>query len=242
MKPIARRFSRPFFLACMGLFALTVLAQAQASPAATVPLNVAQLSATASAEAVQDTLVIVLATTREGPDASAVQSQLSRAVEAALVLGRPASRPGQLEVRSGNFSLQPRLGREGQVTGWQGTAQVLLEGRDFAAIAALAGRINTLTVNQLSFGLSRELQARLRAEAQGQAIAQFKRNAEEITRSFGLAGYTLREVSVNLQEGPWPMARTMASPARLGAAEAGVPMEAGKASISVTVSGSVQMQ
>lgn len=223
-------------------FPLPSLAQSQMSPASAAQHNVAQLSVTALAEGPQDQLLIVLSTTREGPTAALVQAQLSQAVEAALAMGRQASQPGQLEVRSGSFSLQPRHNREGQITGWQGSAQVLLEGRDFARIVALAGRINTLSVNQVSFSLSPEAQARLQAQAQAKAIAQFKRQAEEIARGFGLSGYTLREVNVNQQDaGPWPMARPMGAQARMMAADAPLPVEAGRGSVSVTVSGSVQM-
>lgn len=218
-------------------------AKPQPSPVQTgpeTPRNVAHLSATAAVEAAQDFLTVVLGTTLEGPTAAAVQIQLTRAVEAALLVGRQASQPGQLEARSGNFSLQPRQGREGQITGWQGTAQVTLEGRDFARIAAQAGRMNSLSVQQVSFSLSRELQARLQGEAQSEAIAQFKRDASLIVRGFGLSSYALREVQVGPQPAPWPMARSVASMSRM--ADAPLPMEAGKGSVSVTVTGSVQMQ
>lgn len=231
------------------------LGSAQAQPAAANPArpqaptaqvgvesarNVAHLSSTATVEAAQDFLTMVLGTTLEGPTAAAVQTELTRAVDAALAVGRQASQPGQLEVRSGNFSLQTRQGREGQITGWQGTAQVILEGRDFARMAAQAGRMSSLSVQQVSFSLSRELQARLQAEAQGEAIAQFKRDASLIVRGFGLSSYALREVHVGPQPAAWPVARTVASMSRM--ADAPVPLEAGKGSVSVTVTGSVQMQ
>lgn len=202
-------------------------------------LKVAHLTATATAEAAQDFLEVVLGATLEGPTAATVQALLIRAVDAALVMGRQASQPGQLQVRSGNFSLQPRQGRDGQMTGWQGTAQVILEGRDFARITAQAGRMSSLSVQQVNFSLSRELQAQLQAQAQSEAIAQFKRDATLIVRDFGLSSYTLREVQVGPQSSPWPTARPMFSMARM--ADVPLPAEAGKGSVSVTVTGSVQM-
>ena len=218
------------------------LSHAQTAPQAVAQHNIAQLSVTASAEATQDMLTIVLGTTREGATAAQVQTQLSQAVEAALALSRPAAQPGLLEARTGSFSLQPRYSRDGLLTGWQGAAQVVLEGRDFARITALAGRISSLSVSQVSFGLSPELQARLQGQAQAKAIAQFRQNAEQIARGFGLSSYTLREVSVNQQDaGPWPVARPMATQ-RMAMVEAPLPVEAGQGSINVTVSGSVQMQ
>lgn len=226
------------------LFMATV-SHAQPAPAPLAQHNLAQLSVTASADATQDMLTIILSTTKEGTTAAEVQAQLSRAVETALTLSRQdgqAGRPEKVDARTGSFSLQPRYNRDGLLTGWQGSAQVVIEGRDFARITALAGRISSLSVSQVSFGLSPELQLRLQADAQAKAIAQFKRNAEQIAHGFGLSSYTLGEVSVNQQDfGPWPAARNL-SAQRMAVADAALPLEAGKGSVSVTVSGSVQMQ
>lgn len=217
-------------------------AQAQNS-LAPVPQNVAQLSATASVEAQQDWLSMSLTATREGADAATVQTQLKAALDAALSEARKLAQPGQLEVRSGNFSIFPRHNREGKISGWQGNAEMVLEGKDFARIGALAGRIQSMAMGQVSFGLSRELRAKTEQEAQSQAIEQFKSRAGEISRGFGFAGYTLREVSVQAHaQGPMPRQRAMAMEASRAASDAPVPVEAGKALVQVTVSGSIQMK
>src|SRR3990167_3867790 len=70
--------------------------------------NVVQLSATGSVEVPQDLLSIAMSTTRDGSDASAVQSQLKSALDAALVEAKKTAQPGQLDARTGNFSLYPR--------------------------------------------------------------------------------------------------------------------------------------
>ena len=97
------------------------------------PQNVLQLSASGQVEVQQDLLSLSLTTTREGSDANAVQSQLKTALDAALAEARKAAQPGQMDVRTGNFSLYPRHGRDGKISGWNGTAELVLEGRDFAA-------------------------------------------------------------------------------------------------------------
>ena len=99
---------------------------------------------------------MMLATTREGPEPAAVQTELKTALDAALTEVRAQSEPGQLDVRTGNFSLYPKQSKDGRISTWQGRAELVLEGRDFARISAAAGRIRTLTVSQSSFGLSRE--------------------------------------------------------------------------------------
>jgi hypothetical protein len=69
-------------------------------------------------------------------------------------------------VRTGNFALYPRHNRDGRIGGWTGTAELILEGRDFPRISQSAGRINTMTLGGVSFGLSREQRARVEGEAQ----------------------------------------------------------------------------
>ncbi len=209
-----------------------------------VPLqNVAQLSASGTVEVQQDLLSITMNTTREGADASTVQNQLRLALEAALAEAKKTAQPGQMDVRTGNFSLYPRSGRDGKINGWQGSTELVLEGRDFARITSAAGKIQTLTMGNVGFALSREQRARVEGEAQAQAIERFKAKAADIARSFGFAGYTLREVSISANDqGFTPRPRMMAMEAKSDMAQAAIPVEAGKSTVLVNVSGSVQMK
>ncbi|MBX3658182.1 MAG: SIMPL domain-containing protein [Ramlibacter sp.] len=207
------------------------------------PQNVLQLSASGTVEVQQDLLVMSLTTTREGADAATVQNQLKVVLDGALAEARKTASAGQMEVRTGNFSLYPRYGRDGKISGWQGSAELVLEGRDFARISTAAARIQGLTLGQVSFGLSREQRARVEGDAQAMAIASFKAKATELAKGFGFSGYTLREVAVNANDqGYAPRPRMMAMEAKAAASDMPVPVEAGKSTVVVTVSGSVQLK
>ena len=183
-----------------------------------------------------------MSTTRDATDAATVQSQLKTALDTALAEARKNAQPGQLDVRTGAFSLSPRYTKDGKINGWQGTAEMVLEGRDFPRITQTAGRITTLNVGSVGFGLSREQRAKVEAEAQTLAIDNFKQKAAELAKNFGFAGYTLREVAVNANQGnPQPRMVTMQAKS-FSSADAAVPVEAGKASVVVNVSGSVQLK
>lgn len=212
---------------------------------ATSPAHTVHLSASGYLEVSQDWLVMTLNTTRDGTDPSSVQGQLKSALDAALSVAKAASQPRQLEVRTGQFTLFPRYGSNGKIQGWQGTAELLLEGRDFARIAATAGKIQTLTMGQVAFSLSRETQRQLESDVQAMAIERFKARADEVARSFGFQGYTLREVSISSadMEGGRPQPRPMALQAKMAtAADAALPVEAGKSTVNITVSGTVQLR
>lgn len=207
------------------------------------PQNVVQLVATGSVEVQQDLLSISLNTTREGADAGTVQNQLKVALETALAEAKKAAQPGQLDVRTGAFSLYPRNGRDGKITGWQGSTELVIEGRDFARISATAGKIQTLTIGNVSFGLSREQRSKVEADAQAQAIERFKTKADGIAKAFGFTGFTLREVSVSANDqGFVPRPRMMTLESRAASSDAPVPVEAGKSTVQVTVAGSVQLK
>jgi predicted secreted protein len=207
------------------------------------PQNLVSLQAQGSLEVQQDLLLITMNTTRDGADATVVQTQLKAALDAALAEAKKAAQPGQLDVRTGNFSLYPRHGRDGKISGWQGSTELVLEGRDFARISQLAGRINTLTLGNVSFGLSREARARVEAEVTAQAIERFRAKAQDISKGFGFAGFTVREVSVNANDqGFVGRPRMMAMEAKAMSADAPVPVEAGRSTVVVNVAGSVQMK
>lgn len=236
-------FCRGFLLvlACGGLFQ-GAWAQVPVSPPE--PSNVVSLSASSFLEVQQDWLSMGLNTTREGSDAATVQSQLKQALDAALAVVRPMVQPEQLELRTGQFSLYPRYASNGKINGWRGSTELWLEGRDFARISKAAGQVQTLTVGQVGFSLSRQAQQKLESDVQMQAIERFRSRASEVARGFGFSSYTLRDVSVSpADQGGGPVRpRMMAMEAKAGMDDAPVPVEAGKSMVSVTVSGSIQLR
>jgi len=233
--------TRPYRL--LAACALALAATGAFSQTVPPPQNVLQLQASGTVEVQQDLLMMTLSTSRDGTEPAAVQAQLKAALDAALAEAKRNAQPGQMDVRTGNFALYPRHNRDGRITGWTGSTELILEGRDFARITQTAGRINTMTLAGVSFGLSREQRAKVESDAQAQAIQRFKDRAAELARGFGFTGYTLREVAVNSNEpGFTPRMRMMAQEARAPAAEAPVPVEPGRSAVTVTVSGSVQLR
>ena len=231
--------SFPKLLSVFALAALPAFGQTLAPP-----LGVANLASSATVEINRDVLAITLSTSRDGADAAGVQSQLKQALDAALAEARKVAKAGQVEVRTGAFSLSPRYTNKGVASGWQGSAELVVEGRDMQAIAQLTGRITTLTIARVGYQLSRELREGAEAEVTAQAIARFRAQAAATARQFGYSGYEIREVHVGTQQ-PTPYApRQMAMRAAGDASMASeaLPVEAGKGSVTATVNGSVQMK
>lgn len=225
---------------------LGVLSAAHAQPAEP-PRNVVQLSATGQVEVDQDWLQMNLSATRDGSDAAAVQKQLQQTVDAAMRSLKPQAQGQQMQVRSGSFGVYPRHGSDGKIKGWQGRAEIVVEGNDFARISQAAAQVSGMTVSGMGFGLSKEGRQKVQDQAQLQAIENFKLRATLVAKQFGFSSYTLREVSVNSQDGFYAPrmqranAGVMAASTKMEMADP-VPVEAGKEQVTVNVSGSVQLQ
>lgn len=225
----------------LALSALALPAAAQTALATTAaPQNVVHLSANATMEVQKDLLTLVFSTSREGQDATQVQAQLKQALDAALAEARQAARPGALEVQTGNFSIHPRYNVKGP-SGWSGSAELIVEGKDMLAVSQLAGRIQSMTVQRSSFGLSRAQREKVDAELTAQAVAAFKQRAAELARQFGFAGWALREVTVQGVDLPTTQPMPRMAMAAAAAGDGALPIEAGKATVSASVSGSVQL-
>lgn len=209
-----------------------------------VAVNWLSLQASGTVEVQQDLLLISMTTSKDGTDATAVQTLLKGALDTALTEAKKVAQAGQLDVRTGGFSMSPRYTRDGKISGWQGTTELILEGRDFARISSTAGKISTLSLGQVSFALSREARAKAEAEAQVVAIDRFKAKASEISKNFGFSSYTLRDVAVNANDQGYMHRGNMEGirSTKSMSADAPVPIEAGRSSVVVNVSGSVQMK
>ena len=241
-----KRATRPLAVwLAFGALALGPLALGGTACAQTVtiapPQGVLNLSATAQTEVTKDVLAVVLTATREGPDAGSVQSALKQALDAALTEARKAVKPRELEVHTGGFSLYPRYGNKGAISGWQGSAELVVEGRDMQAIAQLTGRLPTVAIARVGYSLSREAGEKVEAQLGAEAIGRYRAKAAEMAKQFGYTGFTIREVSVQTNESggmPVPMA---AMRMKAAAADETLPVEPGKGQVTVTVNGTVQM-
>jgi len=234
---------------CFGLCAavFTLASPARAADAQP-PVGVLGLTANANVDVTRDVLQIVFSTTRDGSDANAVQGQLKQALDTALAEAKKAAKPGQVDVQTGNFSLYPRYatvqstGKQ-TINGWQGSAELIVEGRDLATIGALVGKITTMTVARVGYRLSREAMQRVEADVVADAIARFRAKAGDYAKQFGYAGYAIREVTVSSSDaGQGPM-RAMSAPAmRSAVVSEPLPVEPGKETVTATVGGTVQMK
>ncbi|WP_322103510.1 SIMPL domain-containing protein [Paraburkholderia sp. J41] len=224
-------------------FAMTVAPQAAfaQSDARYQPSGVLSLSAQASAEVPQDVVTITLFYEQEASDPASLTTTLNQRADAALQKARGVA---GVSARSGQFSIYPSTDRDGRISAWRGRTEIVLESHDFAAASRLAGDLSSvMQVGNVQFSLSPEAQRAAEQKLSGQAIASFRDQATAAARAFGYSSYSVRDVSVGHSGVPPRPVMMMAARAPVDAKMAApMALEGGTSTVTVNVSGSVQMK
>ena len=210
-----------------------------------VPLaDVLNLDATVSSEVVPDLAVVTLAIVREGGDVSALTRDVNEMLASAFA---DAKSVRGVIASNGGYSTFPRFdsrGGQSTRTGWQVRAEMILKSKDFNALGTLVGRLSqTLQIAGSSFEISPELRAQEGASLIERGARAFQDKATSATRAFGYAGYSIREVTIGSagqSGGRRPVTMDYAATAMKSVAP--LPIEAGLVTLSLTVSGSLQLR
>ncbi|CAG4886121.1 SIMPL domain-containing protein [Paraburkholderia gardini] len=203
------------------------------------PSGVLSLSAQASTDVPQDVVNITLFYEQEAGDPGSLTSTLNQRADSAL---QKAKGVAGVTARTGSFSIYPSTDRDGRISAWRGRTEVQLESHDFAAASKLAGQLSSvMQVGNVSFSLSPEAQRAAEKKLTGEAIASFRQQATSAAEAFGYSGYTIREVNVG-HNGVMPRPMMMMSARADAKAAAPMPLEGGTSTVTVNVSGSVQMK
>jgi len=201
--------------------------------------NQVELQAEAQREVDNDLMTANLYVEQNEIDPVKLAAGLNRALNDALAIARDAK---GVRARSGGYNTSPVYDRAQRLTGWRGRAEIRLESRDFAAASALIGRLQgSMQLGGIQFGVSPELRRKTGDELMTEAIGAFRGRADIARAALSGKGYRIRQIAVNTGGGfPQPRPQLMA---RAMAAES-VPapqLEGGTSLITVTVSGSVEV-
>ncbi|WP_342612881.1 SIMPL domain-containing protein [Burkholderia ambifaria] len=213
-----------------------------ANPHFPEPAGVLSLSSQASADVPQDIIHITLFYEQQAKDPGSLTSALNQRADAALAQAKGVS---GVTAHTGAFSVYPSTDRDGKISAWRGRTEVVLESRDFAAASKLAGQLsNQMQIANVEFSLSPEAQRAVEQKLTTEAIKSFRARADEAAKAFGYGSYSIRDVNVgggrNVQ--PYPRMMAMAAAPMDAKMSAPIAVEGGKATVSVTVNGSVQMK
>ncbi len=231
--------------------ATALLALALASPFASaaqerpVVLNdVLNVDATVTSEVAPDLAVVTLAVVREGPDVAPLTKEVNETLAKSFAEAKSVS---GVIASNGGYSTFPRYdsrGGQNTRTGWQVRAEMIIKSKDFNALGNLVGKLSqAMQIAGSSFEISPELRSQENAALIERAARAFQDRAAAATKAFGYTGYSIRQVTLG-NAGQSGSPRTMFADNTLGrqASAPPLPIESGRVTLSLTVSGSVQMR
>jgi predicted secreted protein len=192
--------------------------------------NLVRLDASATAEVKNDQMRVDLVVEHNARDAGALPELVNSDMRWAL---EASAKRSAVRAQTGEYSTQPEYAST-RIVGWRAIQELRLEGEDFAAVSALVTELQQkLQVRSMSFVPTRA--TRLKAEAE---------RAKLIAESMGAKGYEV--VDINVGSAPEPMLYRTRGVSMMAmaadAAPAPVAVESGTASITVSVSGQIQLR
>ena len=188
---------------CLGLILATLL------PATSVPADEPAhtrlaLSATASREVEQDTLVGVLSVRAEAQTAAAAQAAVNRRMQAAIAQARTVA---AVRAVTGGYRVYQDYDKDGQPRRWIAEQDLRLSAGEAAPLLELVGALqhDGLNVNGLSYQLSDESRRRVEDELTADAIQTLRNRAARVATSMGMQVQAIQSLQVGEVPGEPPI-------------------------------------
>lgn len=205
------------------------------------PYNRVDFQVEAAREVANDLLVAGMSIEIQDKQPARVAQQINAALNDAL---KKAAAFGSVKVSSGSQNTYPVYGKNNQVDGWRGHAEIRLESRDFKAAGELIMQLQSaLQLNGLDFTLAPDSRAQSESALIAEAIKAFQARADAIRAAFGARAYKTVRFSINSGMPPYHPKMLMRTAPM--AADAAIPQPefaGGNTRMTVQVSGTIELQ
>ena len=195
------------------------------------------LDARASQEVDNDVMRATLFAEAEDTDPVRLADKVNRATAEALALARGYT---GISTRTSGYSTYP-VTHEGKIVRWRSRSEIALEGGDFRLMAEAIGKLQAmLQLGAVDFSVSPGARAKAEDALTQDAIAEFLRKADRITRGFKGTGFEVLEAGISADGGYNPPPRPMMMMKSMAdSAPAQPALEGGSTRITVTVNGTI---
>lgn len=197
-----------------------------------------QVSATREVE--NDTLVAVMYHERAGQKPTAMADDVNKTIAWAVEL---AKKNGAVKVQTLNYRQEP-LYKNQTVTGWKVRQSIRLESTDAAALSTLVGELQQrLSIASMHYTVSPDVRRDVEDLLIVQALERFKHRAKLVSDELGRPDYRLVSVDINTS-GASAIPIRMRSVSTMAESSSVAPptLEAGVQTITVQVSGSIELE
>jgi predicted secreted protein len=227
---------KSFALAALFIFSPLAVADAHGPQ-----YGMVNLTASASADVINDELVTRLQVIEDGSDPAKLTNLVNK--KTALVLDAVKNFK-DISAKTSSYSTRP-LYHDGKVKSWQVTQQLTLETANFEQMSQFIADISTLAnIQSMHFQVSQQKAESVKQTLTKQAIQNFKDKAMLVATEFERSGYELVNLSINGNHfRPMPvMERSTMMMADSLQKSAPAALSGGSNEVSVQVNGSVQLK
>jgi predicted secreted protein len=225
--------------ACVFIFALLATTSAVAHDP--VPrYDRVNFRVSATQEVDNDILVAIMYHERSGQHPTAMADEVNRTITWAVDLAKKNS---AIKVQTLNYRQEP-LYKHQTVSGWKVRQSIRLESTDAAALSTLIGELQSrLSIASLRYTLSPDVRAGVEDVLIAEALARFKRRGELISTELGRRDYRIVKLDVTTSaRSPAPVRMHAVAAMAESPGVAPPTVEAGVQSITVQVSGSIELE
>jgi predicted secreted protein len=205
----------------------------------TITYDKVNLSAKASMEVENDTLIAILYAQKEGGDLSALTNSINKQISAAL---QKAKQTEGIKVQTLGYQTSP-IYQQKRLSGWRVKQSVRLESRHSQKLSELISQLQaSLALESISYAVSTERQKAVEEKLIGEAIGEFQHRAKMVTNKLGHKTYRLVDLTINTGDQPIRPIRMRASMMSMERSVSAPALEAGTQTLQVSVSGRIELQ
>jgi predicted secreted protein len=200
--------------------------------------NQIHLEVSSAADVDNDTMVVSLYALEEGSRAAELSSRVNKKINWAL---NNLKRHKAIKVETESYTTNPVYNKN-QVIAWRVRQSIRLESQDMSLMSEVLGEMQQqLKLSGISFDVSRGKREAKTQSLIDEALAAYNKRATQVAKKLNFQSYKIVNINVSTS-GSSPRYRQMDSRAMMSKMESAPAFAAGDKTLTVRVSGSIELQ
>ncbi|MCU7886433.1 MAG: SIMPL domain-containing protein [Candidatus Thiodiazotropha sp. (ex Lucinoma annulata)] len=197
------------------------------------------LSAQAAIEVDNDTLIAVMYAQKEGNDLALLTDSVNQLVTEGV---DKAKRSAGIKVQTLSYQTSP-VYQQQRLTGWRVRQSIRLESLQSDKLSTLIGELqSSLALESLSYAISPAQRQKVEESLMLQAIDEFQRRADLVTKQLERSQYRLVEMVIQTSDKSIQPMRMRANMMALEGASVAPTLQAGSQNVRVEINGIIELQ
>ncbi len=197
------------------------------------------LSAEASRETDNDTLIAVLSAQKEGSDPALLSDSVNRLINEAVA---QAKQQPEIKLQTLGYQTSP-VYQQQRVTGWRVKQSLRLESRNSERLSQLLSQLQgSLALESIGYEVSDARRQAVEETLIKQALDAFQHRAQLVTQQLGRQSYRLVEMTIHNSSQPIQPMHMRASMMSMERSVAAPKIEAGSQTLRVEINGRIELQ